>query len=761
MADPAQELNEQLRALEQRAQAARKAAGQPSSRREAAAATARTKYGVAVRFQAISAWLAVPPKQATVPSAASSEHVLALVQVWSQWAGETPKERYWRNLLDRAQAPAGRTAPGADCEISNVPVAAGFVGRTAVLNALDSAFASPGGVVLHAVHGLGGVGKSALAAHWAARRASARVRWWITADGSEAVDAGLAALARALRPALGELPATLQVEHAVQWLATHDDWLLVLDNVDRVDDVRVVVDRLPGRGRVLVTTRRATGWHRYAATVHLDVFEPAESVALFTGVLAHHDRDDADGVAELCAELGHLALAVEQAAAYCAETGTSPRAYLGMLAQWPGAMFAAAAEGGDAERTVARIWRLTLDRLTGTPLARRLLRILAWYAPTGIPRDLLDGCAEPPPELATALGRLVAYSMVTDHRDGTLSVHRLVQALARTPDPDDPHRDADDIADARDQAAALLSGAFPTAVEHPPNWPRCRALLPHVDALSGHHSPELDTVHTARALDRGASYRKGQGVFAPALPALERALGSRERLMGTEHIDTLVSRNNLATTYDSAGHPGRAVSVHERCAEDHERVLGVDHPNTLISRSNLAEALREVGDVERALSLHEGVLRDRERVLGADHPDTLLSRNNLAGVYRAVGDVRRSLALLERTLKDYERVLGVDHPNTLISRNNLAEVHRLAGDAERALSLHEGVLRDRERVLGADHPNTLLSRNNLASVHQQVGDLGRALALYERTLKDCERILGTDHPLTLLVWQNLEQARAQ
>lgn len=316
--------------------------------------------------------------------------------------------------------------------VSNIPAAAGFVGRGAALDALDAAFADgAGGVVLHAVHGLGGVGKSALAAHWAAHRATERVRWWITADGPDAVTAGLASLARALQPGLEELSAELQTERAVQWLAAHGDWLVVLDNVDRIDDIGAVLDRVADRGRFLVTTRRATGWHRYAATVRLDVFEPAESLALFTRVLTHHGPRDTDGADALCAELGHLALAVEQAAAYCAETGTSARTYLDMLARWPAAMFAATAEGGDFERTVARIWRLTLDRLTDTPPAGNLLRILTWYAPTGIPRNLLYGTATP--DLAAALGRLVAYSMVTDHHDGTLAVHRLVQALARTP----------------------------------------------------------------------------------------------------------------------------------------------------------------------------------------------------------------------------------------------------------------------------------------------------------------------------------------
>ena len=142
------------------------------------------------------------------------------------------------------------------------------------------------------------------------------------------------------------------------------------------------------------------------------------------------------GAGELCAELGFLPLAIEQAGAYLAQAGASPQEYLDLLARYPAAMYQAAAEGGDAARTIARIWHVTLDRLAGDPLAGQVLRILAWYAPDAIPRTLLDGLAGPPAVLA-AVGRLAAYSMFTAGA-GTLAVHRLVQAVTRTPSPGDP-----------------------------------------------------------------------------------------------------------------------------------------------------------------------------------------------------------------------------------------------------------------------------------------------------------------------------------
>ncbi|MEV6683277.1 tetratricopeptide repeat protein [Streptomyces erythrochromogenes] len=627
-----------------------------------------------------------------------------------------------------------------------------FVGRVGELAALEKAFARPGEVVVHAVHGLGGVGKSALVANWAARRHE-KVRWWVTADTAAAIEAGMASLARALQPGLAGLPAELQSERAVAWLAGHAGWLLVLDNVEDPAHIRPLIDRVP-HGRVLVTTRRATGWHHAATGIRLGVFDPAEAVDLFTRVLTHHGPRDTDGAEAVCEELGHLALAVEQAAAYCAETGTDPRDYSGMLAKWPAAMFAAGTEGGDSERTIARIWHLTLNRLADTPLAGSVLRILAWYAPDNIPRDLLRGLAEPP-RLAAAIGRLVAYSLITDNHDGTLSVHRLLQALARTPDPDDPHRTPEAVDHARDQAAALLADGFPTETDRPENWPRCTALLPHTDALARNHTLEHDTAHTAHALDRAAAYRSGQGSLTPAVRTFQRAIATRERVLGEDHPDTLTSRNNLAFAYQSAGDLGRAIRLHERTLTDRERVLGEDHPDTLTSRHDLAFAYQVAGDLGRAIQLHERTLTDRERVLGEDHPDTLTSRHDLAYTYQVAGNLGKSIPLYESSLTERERVLGGEHPDTLTSRNNLAFAYQVAGDLGRSIPLYERTLADRERVLGSDHPDTLTSGNDLAGVYETAGDLDRAIPLYERTLADRERVLGSDHPSTLITRNDL------
>ncbi|MEV4220803.1 FxSxx-COOH system tetratricopeptide repeat protein [Nonomuraea sp. NPDC049725] len=655
-----------------------------------------------------------------------------------------------------------------------------FVGRGDELAVLEAALLGGGGVVVAAVHGLGGVGKSTLAAHYALAQAAGAAGnggagpnpvWWITADSGPAVEAGLAGLAAALQP---ELATGLSLEalaaRATAWLAAHDGWLLVLDNVVDPADVRPLLERTLA-GQVLVTSRLGEGWHRLDAQVlRLDVLGEREAIELLARIAAPNLSPDAaradsgrklpaslDGAVELVRDLGHLPLAIEQAGAYLHQTRMTPRAYLTQLEDKPAVMYDRAARGADGERTTARIWRLTLDQLTETPLVGHLLRVLAWYGAEPIPRALLSGLDPDESDIQHALGELAAYNMITLDSE-TITVHRLVQAVARTPDPGDPHRRTADIDTARDQATLLLDSALPASPWDPAGWPVWRALSPHIEALTSHALPDTDTATTAHLLNETGLFLKNQGALARSIRCYQRGHMTSQRVLGADHPNTLTSRNNLANAHCAAGDLSRAIPLYEATLADRERVLGVDHPDTLQSRNNLANAFREAGDLGRVIPLFEATLADSERVLGADHPDTLTFRNNLANAYREAGDLGRAIPLFEATLADSERVLGADHPDTLASRDNLAGVYRSAGDLGRAIPLYEQTLADRERVLGADHPNTLTSRNNLAGAYGEAGDLGRVIPLFEATLADSERVLGADHPDTLTFRNNLANA---
>ncbi|MFJ4771507.1 tetratricopeptide repeat protein [Streptomyces uncialis] len=666
-----------------------------------------------------------------------------------------------------------------------------------------------------AIHGLGGIGKSTVALHYASGyRAAYPLVWWITATAPAAIEAGLASLAVRLAPLWAREATTEErVAWSLTWLQWHPGWLLVLDNVENPADLRPYLGALSG-GHALATSRRATGWHTVGAALPLGPLAPAASTDLLCA-LAYTGRTPAPAerhaAAALADELGHLPLALEQAGSYVHQTGKDMDAYRRGLRR----MLAKRTDAIDPERTVARIWEHTLRAVTARdPLAVSILNTVAWLAPDDIPRDLLSPLALAPaydldsPEagrlglpgvpdypgrpgvpdrpgspghpvtpdgdldgpdpdaLDEAVGVLHAYTMVTLTQGGGLRVHRLVQAALRArlvAEADRARTTASGPVrpDGLTAAEWLLhdavpegEGVAPTATE------RQSRLLPHVTALATHTPPHHLTNTSVDLFVTAADHLYRAGLFAPALPLREVILAYRERTEGAEDPATLTSRHNLAFGLAGAGDFPRARALYETTLEQRTRILGADHPDTLMTCNALASVYEDTDDLDRAIELYEETLSKRERVLGDLDSSTIVVRNNLAGAYVAAGDQERGTRLYETVLTQCRQALGDTHPYTLSARSNLAYAYRRGGELTRAADLLESLLSDSDQVLGALHPDTLDTRAGLARVHELSGDVEQAARMLTDLLPLYERVLGDAHPSTGRARAALDRLRA-
>jgi tetratricopeptide (TPR) repeat protein len=650
----------------------------------------------------------------------------------SMGAGATIDARTIHLPAEAVRAPAGvAVAPG----LHNLPSPGNpvFVDRADDLAQLDVVMSQDPPASPPVVHGLGGTGKSTLALHFAHRnRDRYNPIWWIPADSPASVATALAQLAARLNP-YADIAAQTSTEAAawaIGWLQSHPGWLLVFDDADSASGIESVLGTLSG-GRHLITSRRATGWHRVARPLPLATLPPDAAADMLMQIINACD-DDRAGLESLAAELGYLPLALEQAAAYIERTAISPAGYLDRLRRYPARMFAASADSdaageSDRERTIARVWQLSLQAITRQqPLAGEILRTLAWFAPDPIPRDLVYGLHDDRHTVDDALALLAAYSMIT-LTSRSVTIHRLVQTVARVPDPADPHRAPDAISRARDRAERLLLESLPDSpLFNVPGWPRWRELLPHVLALAGHVSPDQDTPDTAAILLDASGFMQGDGHHEQAIAAASRAADDYQRMQGPDAAETLTARSFLASAYRAAGDLTTATPLHVRNLADSERVLGADHPDTLVARANLAYLHALQGQPALALELHQRNLADYERVHGPDHPHTINARANLASCYRDLGDLPRAIQLHQQSVTDYTRIFGPDHSETITARSNLAYACQLAGDLPRAIELHGRVLADRERLYGPDHHYTQIARQLLTTAQQQAPERGAA-----------------------------------
>ncbi|MFD9092416.1 tetratricopeptide repeat protein [Streptomyces collinus] len=648
-----------------------------------------------------------------------------------------------------------------------------------------------------AVIGLGGIGKTLLAEHYARRFSSFYPGgvYWFTAAASHAPDTTMPTT-NDPRPKvdIDALHAEVQAQHHQQIAAA-----LALDHAQHTpEQIREaarhhiekagkpclwIVDDLPGHltpevlrelaaphplGHTVFTTR----WRGYPLpTIDLDVLTPDEAHHLLTHVRPPADPAEQQAAQALIVKLGGHALALDLARG-CLEDQPN-LTYTTLLAEL------ADTQHGDAFQQllddlylqvptghtadIAATFTRSLRHLD--PDALTLLRTAATLAPVPIPTRLLttatatltthtagqDDLDEAAAERANRRALSAAQRRSLIRQTGTQPPAWFLHALVSRTLTLDPN--SRDIQPAIREAATSATTRLMQPV-YTPGRLDLADLTPHARALT----ETLDTPASLALLDALARHDLETGQPASAAICHHRVLQAREATLGTDHPDTLAARNGLASAYQQAGDLGRAVPLHEQTLADCERVLGPDHPDTLTNRSNLAYAYLDAGDLGRAIPLHEQALADRERVMGPDHPDTLTSRNNLALAYQEAKDLGRAIPLMERTLADCERVLRPDHPDTLGSRHNLAFVYLEAEDLGRAIPLLERTLADCERVLGPDHPNTLTTRDNLATAYHDAEDLGRAVPLFEQVLSDRERVMGPDHPYTLTSRSNLASA---
>jgi hypothetical protein len=577
------------------------------------------------------------------------------------------------------------------------------------------------------IHGLGGVGKTSLAVEYAHRyQHTYQLVWQLPAEDPAVLSAAftdLAALLGMRQPAETADPVD-QVHAALA--AHHDPWLLIFDNAPDADALRSFLPPA-GNGHVLITSRSGHWPTRHA--MELPVLETDPAVAFLLERTGHDDHAAATAVV---AELGALPLALEQAGAYITATGTTLVDYLELLRRQRAALLDQGQPWGYDQR-VASTWHLAFEHLaTTSPQVIALLRLLACYAPDTIPyrllltpldqddpHDLLGNdvqtaelLALPHDELAegTAVSALRRYCLINRPTGGTVSVHRLVQAVTLD------QLSTDQRTAWQHAAATLLHATLPAEPQQPDTWPRFAQLLPHARAALPPTSPML------RAL---AEFLGHSGDYRTAITLTQEIHHALTTKLGAEHPDTLTTRHNLANWTGRAGNEVAARNQLAALLPIRERVLGAEHPKTLTTRHSLAAWTGRAGDAVAARDQIAALLPIRERVLGAEHPHTLNTRHSLAAWTGGAGDEVAARDQIAALLPMFAGVLGAEHPDTLALRHSIADSTGRAGDAVAARNQCAALLPIRERVLGATHPHALTTRRNLAHWTRRAGEGGK------------------------------------
>ncbi|KAF1814281.1 HET-domain-containing protein [Eremomyces bilateralis CBS 781.70] len=563
-----------------------------------------------------------------------------------------------------------------------------FTGRESELSQIEKLLFRHDQTTKVAITGLGGVGKTQLAIETVYRimeKWSNYSVFWIPATDSETLLQAYSTIAQEL-DIPGRNEQGVDVKRLVQNYLSNEDagqWLVVFDNADDIDmwmgksaerKSIGLLDYLPKsrQGNILFTTRDRKIATKLTFQNVVEVQEMNSEVAseLLQKCLIGHDVAACQTDTEtLLLQLTYLPLAIIQAVGYINANGISIADYLSLLNEQDESIIELLSEDFEDEgryrnikNPVAITWLISFERIQQhDSLAADYLSFMACIEPKDIPQSLFPPGPSRKKEI-DALGTLHAYSFISKRpADLTVDLHRLVHIATRNWLQENGH-----LAQWTEKAVGRLEEVFPSNTHT--NRSIWRAYLPHVRVVL---QSDLVQKESKKRIDlqwRYGTCLDADGRWSEAEVVYSQIYEIEEKVLGTEHPDTLTSMANLASTYRNQGRWDAAEELETRKTK-----LGADHPDTLTSIANLASTYRNQGRWDAAEELEVQVMETRKTKLGADHPDTLTSMNNLAFTWKAQGRATEAIRLMTECVQLRDRVLGTRHPHFISSSKILAD----------------------------------------------------------------------------------------
>ncbi|MCG8922325.1 AfsR/SARP family transcriptional regulator [Lentzea sp. CC55] len=649
-------------------------------------------------------------------------------------AGESPEpvRAPVRTTPQAAAEPAPVTVPA---QLPRAPVS--LVGRDAEVAVMDALLRGHDGPVL-LVTGPAGVGKTALALHWAHRVRDEFPDGQLYVDvhgydpNREPLEIGevLNRFLRALGVPAGDTPVSVDERSALlRTLLADRRMLVMLDNVRGSADL---LPLLPGAPSCVVVTsrRRLVGLVAQveAKLVELDMLDPDAAVAVLGRVAGRSDAEShaLRELAELC---DGLPLALRIAAARLA---VAPKLRVAELVEElqdeHGRLAALGLEDGEGTVRAA----LDASRRALPALASRLLAIIGLHPGADLTAHVVAAMGEVPlPEAQRSLDALTAANLLSVSEPGRHFAHDLVRVYTKTlaGELSEPERRAATgrmldyylhCADIADGLLPINRGSVLVAPEHRPV---------HVPALSGAADAmawfDAERANLIAAAELASA--TGWHVHAWQLPyTLSRYLWLRTERETSLRITQAALQAAIALNDDDARfvmqfNVGIALLQMERYDE------------ALHAQRNALEVARRKEDVHqqaRALTTIAGTLQDMGRAEEAEtHYREAMEISRVAGSKWAEANAHHHLGLLYLSGRRFDDAM----PWLRVALRMYHEVGEQCGEAACHVDISTALLEtgDMEGALSSARTALAVACDAVSPYHQALAH-DRLAAVFDR-----------------------------
>jgi DNA-binding SARP family transcriptional activator/tetratricopeptide (TPR) repeat protein len=649
-----------------------------------------------------------------------------------------------------------------------------FAGRNAELARLDAilpavaeaGLPAPAAVVIAAVSGTAGVGKTALALHWAHQVAERFPDGQLHVNlrgfdpGGPALEPGEAVgrFLDAFGIPVARIPAGLPAQAALyRSLLAGKRVLVLLDNARDVAQVRPLLPGSPGCLAIVTSRNHLTGLvaKEGAYPLTLDLPTAAEARDLLSSRLgADRIASEPDAVDDIIAGCARLPLALTIAAARAATNPSFPLAVFATeLSEATRALDPF--HGDDLATDVRAVFSWSYHALSTD--AARLFRLLGLPPGPDIAIAAAASLAAIPPDRARALlAELTRAHLLSEPVPGRYAFHDLLHAYATEQAHAHDSRDSRDAAVRRvldhylhtAHSAAMLMEPYLDPIALVPLWPGVIVGEPATadDAMcwfTAEHATLLVAVQLAANAGCGThawqlawtltTFLLRRGLWNDQAMACKTGLDAARRTGDT--VGEAHSLHRLALGYARSGRIRDAYPLFRRALRQFGNIG--DHASQAYMHVNLGWLSERQQRPAEALS---HALRAQDLYRAADHrTGQAMVLNEIGYSHALLGNYQQALTYCQRALAAIQELGARSWEEA--TWDSLGYIHHQLDNHQQAVTCYQRSLDlCRERANSYNEAGTL---DRLGDVHHSAGDLAAACRAWTHALRIFDEI---DHP---------------
>jgi tetratricopeptide (TPR) repeat protein len=270
--------------------------------------------------------------------------------------------------------------------------------------------------------------------------------------------------------------------------------------------------------------------------------------------------------------------------------------------------------------------------------------------------------------------------------------------------------------------------------------------------------PPADESQKATIIHNLASIYADTGNLEQAIALYQQSLDLNEQMGNLQ--GKAATLHQLAIIYANTGDIAQAIALCQQSLDLNEQIGDVQGKAPTLNQ--LASIYADTGDIAQAIALCQQSLEIKEQI--GDVLGKAATLHQLAIIYANTGKIEQAIALYQQSLELFEQIGHV--------RGKAATLHQLAiiyantGNIEQAIALYQQSLELKEQIGHVQGKAATL--HQLASIYANTGNIEQAIALYQQSLELKEQIgdvqgkAATLHQLASIYANtgNIEQAIA-